>query len=401
PCIGESVDFVYDGNDQLRRATKKTNGAVVGSEEYWYDGDGARIAIVSRDVNGSKTGTKWFLDDVEAHYDSTNTHVLSYSHLSLGTPVARVRRTVAGAELEYQFHGLGNHTLAAVGSTGATNAAFSYSPFGEVLEAVDTGGSSGTDAHQRRFNDKHQDGISDLAYYGFRYYDKISISWTQSDPLYRYAPDAAYNEPRRAALYTAHLNNPLRYTDPDGRIVQAIIPIVLWVVETAAAAAGTFAMFAVATAAAVAAGLAISAGITGTDVGKRAAIATAIAITGVTITPPPLEPKPSEPESPPKDTGTTVVPLETGGFRWPWQKPSDGVPKPIDDRPGEATDKVEKLPGNPLPKGRLLPPKKKEQPRPLPGGGSGSNQNGHKPADDNADGKVTDDEEAEWMRRQQ
>ncbi|MBA2538278.1 MAG: hypothetical protein H0V17_01475, partial [Deltaproteobacteria bacterium] len=42
PCIGESVDFVYDGNDQLRRATKKTNGAVVGSEEYWYDGDGAR-----------------------------------------------------------------------------------------------------------------------------------------------------------------------------------------------------------------------------------------------------------------------------------------------------------------------------------------------------------------------
>ena len=65
-------------------------------------------------------------------------------------------------DIEYQFHGLANHTLAALNPSGTLNAAFSYSPFGEVLETVDAGGASGTAAHRRRFNDKHQDGLSDL-----------------------------------------------------------------------------------------------------------------------------------------------------------------------------------------------------------------------------------------------
>jgi len=43
------------------------------------------------------------------------------------------------------------------------------------------------------------------------------MSWTQSDPLYRFVPDAAWLQPRKAGLYVANLNNPLRYIDPDGR----------------------------------------------------------------------------------------------------------------------------------------------------------------------------------------
>src|SRR3954469_24962808 len=37
PASGESWEYVYDGKDQLRRATRKLNGVVKGSEEYWYD----------------------------------------------------------------------------------------------------------------------------------------------------------------------------------------------------------------------------------------------------------------------------------------------------------------------------------------------------------------------------
>src|SRR3569833_4609170 len=66
-------------------------------------------------------------------------------------------------------------------------------------------------------NDKFVDEVSDLTYFGFRYYDKSSMTWTQSDPFYRFAPDAAWSRPRNASLYTAHLNNPIRYIDPDGR----------------------------------------------------------------------------------------------------------------------------------------------------------------------------------------
>ncbi len=103
------------------------------------------------------------------------------------------------------------------------NASFTYAPFGEIVEATDAGGpSSGVAKHPRRFNDKFFDEISGLGYYGYRYYDTVLIAWTQSDPLYRFAPDAAWSMPRQANLYTVDLNNPLRYLDPDGRYVPEV-----------------------------------------------------------------------------------------------------------------------------------------------------------------------------------
>lgn len=60
-------------------------------------------------------------------------------------------------------------------------------------------------------------------YYGVRYYDRTIIGWTQSDPLYRFAPDAAWNHPRNALLYTYSLQNPNRYFDPDGQDVCGVV----------------------------------------------------------------------------------------------------------------------------------------------------------------------------------
>jgi RHS repeat-associated protein len=114
------------------------------------------------------------------------------------------------------FHGLASHTLAAVSSTGVTNAAFSYTPFGEVVEAVDAGGMLGADSHSRRFNDKYHDDLSKLVYYGARYYDPIAIAWSQADPLFRHKPELADADSRKANLYSFSLHNPLRYHDPDG-----------------------------------------------------------------------------------------------------------------------------------------------------------------------------------------
>jgi RHS repeat-associated protein len=74
-------------------------------------------------------------------------------------------------------------------------------------------------AHRRRMNDKYVDEIGSLAYYGARYYDNVLIGWTQGDPMYRFAPDAAWDDPRRGNLYMFTLNNPLSYIDPDGRDV--------------------------------------------------------------------------------------------------------------------------------------------------------------------------------------
>jgi RHS repeat-associated protein len=90
---------------------------------------------------------------------------------------------------------------------------FAYGPYGEILQS--TGGTEST--HRRRFNDKYKDELTGLSYYGARFYDPVSMTWISADPAFRFAPDAAWNEPRRANLYTFVLGNPLSGIDPDGR----------------------------------------------------------------------------------------------------------------------------------------------------------------------------------------
>lgn len=230
----EHWDYVYDGKNQLRRVTKKVNGVVQGGEEYWYDANNSRTLIVTRNASGAKTGARWFIGDTEAEYDATGNVTRAFGHVSIGTPVARFDRSSdAAASVEYQFHGLASNTIAVVAQdSGAINATFTYAPFGEIIEATNAGGvSSGVPSHRRRMNDKFIDDISKLAYYGYRYYDAISMMWTQSDPLYRFAPESASTEPRKAALYVTSLSNPLRYVDPDGRQV-APAEIMRWGLDT-------------------------------------------------------------------------------------------------------------------------------------------------------------------------
>src|SRR5512143_981471 len=82
-CSGESISFVYDGKNQLRRATKRdASSAVVGSEEYWYDHAGNRNQLVKRDAAGNKTEMIWFIGDTEAHYDASGTVTRVFGHVS-------------------------------------------------------------------------------------------------------------------------------------------------------------------------------------------------------------------------------------------------------------------------------------------------------------------------------
>ncbi|MCX5742960.1 MAG: hypothetical protein NT062_10740, partial [Proteobacteria bacterium] len=144
----------------------------------------------------------------------------AYSHLALGTPVARVARTGPNNTdytVEFQAHGLADNLLAAVDGSGGVRVGLVHTPFGSTIEATDVGGTTGLAGHPRRMNDKYTDDLSGLAYYGARYYDRSSMTWTQGDPLYRFTPEAAWASPRRSSLYTMSLNNPLRYLDPDGK----------------------------------------------------------------------------------------------------------------------------------------------------------------------------------------
>jgi RHS repeat-associated protein len=132
------------------------------------------------------------------------------SHLHLGgQPVARV---TDHATIQQVVHNQLGHLLGAFSEDGTgLDVAFVYGPFGEILAQAGASAS-----YRQRFNGKDLDGLTQLTYYGFRYFDPLSLTWTQADPLYRFAPDVALDEPRRAGLYTFSLNNPLSYVDPTG-----------------------------------------------------------------------------------------------------------------------------------------------------------------------------------------
>lgn len=212
----KTTTFVYDGDDQLRRASVLGGG----SEDYFYDHTGARTGIVKRGSTGAVTEARYFNGgDVEIWLSPTGAVTQTYAYVSLGTPIARVSNRTA---FDFEFHGLTSNLLATVdGATGAVTTAIVNGPYGEIVQSYQNttagpgGGPIGN--HRRRFNDKYEDEVSGLSYYGVRYYDEVAMSWTQADPQYRFVPDSAWTEPRRANLYQFSLSNPVRFVDPDGR----------------------------------------------------------------------------------------------------------------------------------------------------------------------------------------
>jgi RHS repeat-associated protein len=211
--LGTRATYRYDGADDLREARR---GAGAGSsregpmrEVYWYEADGRRRLALTFDAGGEPARLRLWFGDTEIHYDGAGSVTETQVHVSLGAPIARI---VDRADVEYTFHGHRHDLLLIVDDDGAATTGFAYTPWGEAVETV---GAPSLD-HRRRFNGKESDLATGLSYYGFRYYDPFLMLWTQADPLYRFAPDAAWTEPRRANLYTFVLNNPLRYYDPDG-----------------------------------------------------------------------------------------------------------------------------------------------------------------------------------------
>ncbi len=202
----EAYKFVYDGDDQQRRATAPN----LDNELYYYDHTGQRVLAVSRLQNGTITKIRFWHASLEIEFAASGSVVETIAHVGLDVPVARIiNRTIA----KRAIHNHLGHFLAAFTPDGqALDAAFVYGPFGEIL--AQTGA---TDDYLRRFNGKEQDALTSLSYYGARYFDPLSLTWTQADPLYRFAPDAAWDEPRRANLYAFDLQNPLKYVDPDGK----------------------------------------------------------------------------------------------------------------------------------------------------------------------------------------
>jgi RHS repeat-associated protein len=204
--------FAYDGDNRLREA--KTPA---GDEVYFYDRSGDRILTYRPAANGQAASLRHRFGGTEITVDTTGART-STTDIALGAhPAARVTNHDV-TKIETLFHGVLGNLLAVLDGGKVVRARYSYGPFGEVLSA------SGPDAaaFDHTYEDKARDALTQLSYYGARYYDLLTATWTQLDPLFRALPDAAGAAPRNMALFTFSLNNPMRYVDPDGRGVDEV-----------------------------------------------------------------------------------------------------------------------------------------------------------------------------------
>ncbi len=182
---------------------------------YYYDANGQRTLAVRKSPAGTYERARFWFGETEVHYNGTGAESKVWVHVSLGgLPIARIENRT---NLEFTHHSRLGSLLVADDASGNIKGGFTYGPWGEILDAVGQ-----PDEHTRRMNGKEADDLTGLSYYGFRYYDPLSLSWTQADPKYRFVPDAAWDEPRRANLFAFSGQNPLRFVDPDGRERQMV-----------------------------------------------------------------------------------------------------------------------------------------------------------------------------------
>ncbi len=109
----------------------------------------------------------------------------------------------------YHLDALGS-VRAVTNASGAVIVRHDYEPYGREWNAP---ASSDT----RRFTGKERDPESGLDYFGARYYSAPVARFTSVDPVYTWSENLA--DPERWNRYAYARNNPLRYTDPDGKVV--------------------------------------------------------------------------------------------------------------------------------------------------------------------------------------
>jgi RHS repeat-associated protein len=143
--------------------------------------------------------------------------LIALTLLSAVTPALAQDGTAAAAGLTAEYY-----HVDAIGSVrvvtnqaGAVVRRHDYLPFGEEWQPQ----SGSNDA--RRFSGKERDAETGLDYFGARYYAASAGRFTTIDPVQTWQENLV--DPQRWNRYAYVRNNPLRYTDPDGRCIDACV----------------------------------------------------------------------------------------------------------------------------------------------------------------------------------
>jgi RHS repeat-associated protein len=198
----------------LLRPQANTGGATMtynfASSQYWTEGD--RPALTVKYMMGTALAAyeAEVKAEVEAEPQAPAAVVTKYYHLG------NTRVAMRQADALYYLFGdhLGSTTLTYNPTTGAT-ARQLYMPYGAARWP-----SPSTLPTDYRFTGQRSEEatLGSLYDYGARFYSPYLNRWIQPDPI---VPDPG--NPQSLNRYSYCLNNPLKYTDPDGHIPVPLI----------------------------------------------------------------------------------------------------------------------------------------------------------------------------------
>jgi RHS repeat-associated protein len=210
----------YTGNNQWTGATYDAAGNLTGQPERTYSYDGENRLVTATGPGGAVT----------YRYDGEGRRVKK--ELGSGTTVyvydAQGRLAAeygpeADTGTRYVTADQLGSTRLVTDSLGAVTSRYDYFPFGEEIPAV-LGGRSGVVGYgsaltlRQRFTAKDRDAETGLDYFEARYLSSAQGRFTSPDPV-KVTPERL-RDPQQFNLYAYARNNPLRFIDPTGQVLQ-------------------------------------------------------------------------------------------------------------------------------------------------------------------------------------
>ena len=184
-----------------------------GAAEYTYQPDNLRL---SKTVNGDKTTHIWDGQDIVAEMDDAGVMTAGYLRGGGGRLIS-----IIGASTNYYlFNGHGDVT-GYTDASGNLVKAYKYDAFGSEIDRVVS------DANPFRYSGEYYDLETNTYYLRARNYDPRTSRMLSPDPLFSmgYNPNDPnglniYNIMQSTNLYAYCINNPIRFIDPSGNVIQ-------------------------------------------------------------------------------------------------------------------------------------------------------------------------------------
>ena len=200
--------FEYDDANQLKKVKSCANNQTIA--EYLYDHSGKRL-VKKEYENGTLKHTIYSPTDEYETKKLPNGTTENITYFKVNDEVV-AKKNPDGSYTYFHNDHLGSSSVL-TNQSGQVVEKTSYEPYGEVK----TGGTNS----KWGYTGQEKDLETGLNYYDARYYDPHIHRFTQPDTL---LPDIY--DPQLLNRYAYVRNNPLKYTDPSGNILQLIPRII-------------------------------------------------------------------------------------------------------------------------------------------------------------------------------